>query len=74
MTGDYRVRLTAQALADLEAIHAFIAKESAQNASSMIEQILDAIDLLEIFPHRTVVERQQHHCDTQCEPCPSNLT
>ena len=24
----------------------------------MIEKILDAIDLLEIFPHRTIVQRQ----------------
>jgi plasmid stabilization system protein ParE len=58
MTGDYRVRLTPQALGDLEKIHADIARESPQNASSMIEHILDSIDLLELFPHRTVVERQ----------------
>ena len=33
-------------------------RDSPQNASRMIGRILDAIDLLEIFPHRTVVERQ----------------
>jgi toxin ParE1/3/4 len=58
MSEGYRVRLTRQALADLDQIHAFIAADSPQNAASMIEQIFDAIDLLEIFPHRTIVERQ----------------
>src|SRR5690242_1478116 len=54
----YRIRLTRRALNDLEQIHKEIATDSAQGAASMIEKILDAIDLLEIFPHRTVVERQ----------------
>ena len=54
----YRVRLTSQALSDLEEIHASIARDSPQNAASMLERILDSIDLLEVFPHRTVVERQ----------------
>ena len=58
MEGDYRIRLTAQALADLESIHTFISNRSPQGAASMIERILDAIDTLEIFPHRTIVERQ----------------
>src|SRR5690349_266029 len=58
MSQHYRVRLTQQALDDLEEIHAFIAKDSPQNAALMIERIFDSIDLLEIFPHRTVVERQ----------------
>jgi addiction module RelE/StbE family toxin len=57
MAPKYRVRLARQALADLEEIHSYISKESAQNAASMIERIMDAIDLLEIFPHRSVVER-----------------
>src|SRR5207302_3208854 len=54
----YRIRLTQRALFDLEEIHANIAQDSPQNAASMIKKILDAIDLLEIFPHRTVVQRQ----------------
>jgi toxin ParE1/3/4 len=58
MTGQYRVRLTPQALSDLEEIHSYIAQDSPQNASSMLARILDAIDTLEMFPHRTVVERQ----------------
>ena len=58
MSENFRVRLTPQVLADLEQIHGFISRDSPQNAASRIERILDAIDLLEIFPHRTVVERQ----------------
>src|SRR6266536_5949495 len=58
MSRNFRVRLTTQALSDLEEIHASISRDSPQNAASMIERILDSIDLLELFPHRTVVERQ----------------
>src|SRR2546423_14025999 len=58
MSENFRVRLTPQALSDLKEIHRFISRDSPRNAASMIEQILDSIDLLEIFPHRTVVERQ----------------
>jgi len=54
----FRVRLTKRALADLEQIHRDISKDSQRNASLVLERILVAIDLLEIFPHRTVVERQ----------------
>src|SRR5687768_15711538 len=57
MSERYRVRLTSQALSDLDQIHATIARDSPQNAASMIERILNSIDLLEVFPHRTVVER-----------------
>lgn len=54
----YRIILTLQALADLEEIYAYIAKDSPSRAASVIEKILDAIDSLEIFPHRNIVERQ----------------
>jgi plasmid stabilization system protein ParE len=49
---------SASALSDLEQIQAHISGDSPQNAALMIERILDAIDSLEIFPHRTIVERQ----------------
>ena len=58
MAERFRIRLAHRALSDLEEIHATISKDSPQNAAAMIEKILKAIDLLEIFPHRTVVERQ----------------
>jgi addiction module RelE/StbE family toxin len=54
----YRILLTQQALADIEEIHAYIAERSETAAASMIERILDAIDSLEVFPHRNVVKRR----------------
>jgi len=58
MPEHYRVRLAPPALADLEEIHTSISRTSPQGAASMLEQLVDAIDSLEVFPHRTVVERQ----------------
>src|SRR4051794_4702686 len=54
----YRIRLTPEALSNLEEIHAHIAKDSPRNAAGMLETILDAIDLLEIFPLHKLVEPQ----------------
>ncbi|HEX4796304.1 MAG TPA: type II toxin-antitoxin system RelE/ParE family toxin [Humisphaera sp.] len=54
----YRVRLSADVLHDLEQIYAHIAKDSPAAAGRMIEKLLDAIDSLEILPHRNIVERQ----------------
>lgn len=58
MPDRFRIRLTQQALDDLEKIHSYIVQDSPQSANRMIAQILDAIDALEFFPHRTVVEHQ----------------
>src|SRR5437763_11872125 len=58
MPGQYHVRLSAEVLRDLEGIHAYIAKDSISAASKMIQTLLDAIDSLEVLPHRAVVERQ----------------
>jgi plasmid stabilization system protein ParE len=58
--GPYRVIITPRAGGDLEAIYDYIARESAQNAATMITRILDALEPLKQFPHRTVVERQDH--------------
>lgn len=57
MPDTYHVRITPRALADLESIFRSIEVDSPQNASSMIRQILDDIDRLEIFPHRYNVPR-----------------
>jgi len=54
----YRVIITPRAGVDLEAIYDYIARESAQNAAAMVTRILDALEPLKQFPHRTVVERQ----------------
>src|SRR5437764_14669266 len=48
----YRIRITPQALHDLEKIFGDIQKDSPQNASMMIARILDAIDDLEFMPSR----------------------
>jgi plasmid stabilization system protein ParE len=54
----YRVIITPRAGADLQAIYDYIAKDSAANAAGMVERILNALEPLKQFPHRTVVERQ----------------
>lgn len=41
---------TAEALADLDAIHAFIARNSRRYAAVVIERLLESVDRLEIFP------------------------
>lgn len=55
------VRWTTQAADDLQAIYDFIARDSAQYAQLVVEDILAAVDGLEQFPllGRTVPERQR---------------
>lgn len=57
MPETYRVRITPLVLAALQGIFDFIAKDSPQNAAKMIGKLLDAIDGLDIFPHRYDVPR-----------------
>jgi plasmid stabilization system protein ParE len=45
-----RIRWTLQAADDLEAIHEFIARDSAHYARLVVERLLQAIDQLEQFP------------------------
>jgi plasmid stabilization system protein ParE len=52
MPDTHRIVLTADALADLEAIAAFIRQNSPQNAAIVAEKILDAIDSLGSMPDR----------------------
>jgi plasmid stabilization system protein ParE len=54
----YRVIILPRAGADLQAIYDHIAADSRENAAAMITRILDALEPLKQFPHRTVVERQ----------------
>lgn len=54
----YHLIMSPQAAADLQAIHEYISLDSPQNAARVVGRILDAIDKLEIVPHRTMVERQ----------------
>ena len=57
MPDTYVVRITPRALADLEAIFDFISRDSPQNAAAMIARLLDAVDGLDILPHRFDVPR-----------------
>jgi addiction module RelE/StbE family toxin len=52
MPDRYRVIITPRAGADLEKIHAQIAKDSPQNAGLVASAIIDAVESLELFPHR----------------------
>ena len=54
--GPYRIILSDRATANLKSIFQYIAEDSPQNASSMVDRILGAMENLKLFPHRTVVE------------------
>jgi plasmid stabilization system protein ParE len=56
VTGPYRVILTPRAGADLRGIYDYIAADSPRNAVSVIAKILDALESLKQFPHRTIVD------------------
>ena len=57
MPDTYLVRITPRALADLEAIFDYIRRDSPQNAAAMIARLLDAVDGLDLLPHRFDVPR-----------------
>jgi plasmid stabilization system protein ParE len=58
MPPTFRIILSAEAAADLQAIHDYVAHDSPQNAATLVGRILDSIDLLENFPYRTVPPRR----------------
>src|SRR5688572_19070951 len=57
MPDTYLIRISPRALADLEGILDYIARDSPQNARKMIRTLLDAIDSLNTFPRRHDVPR-----------------
>jgi toxin ParE1/3/4 len=59
MPDAYRIRITPQALANLEEIFEFIQRDSPQNARAMIRRLLDSIDDLRTLPHRYAVPRRR---------------
>jgi len=61
MPGSYHLILSPQAAAELTAIHEYISKDSPDNAARMVGRILDAIDTLELFPHRNQVEHRSRN-------------
>jgi plasmid stabilization system protein ParE len=52
MPEHYRVRISPRASANLEEIHRHIEADSPQNAASVIEDLLDAMESLDQLPRR----------------------
>lgn len=57
MPFQYRIRLTPRAIADLDEINAFVFARSPQGAAKVMSLLLEAIDSLDTFPNRNVVQR-----------------
>lgn len=57
MAGTYRVVIMPRASKDLATICAYIEQDSPQNAASVAQELLDAIDSLGLLPHRYKVHR-----------------
>jgi len=58
MTSRWRVQIQPQAVDDLEAIHAWISRDSVTRASRMIERIFRTIEGLGILPHHFVYQHK----------------
>ena len=52
----YRILLSNRVATELERIFRHVAECSPQNAPKLVERILDALDGLKTFPHRTVIK------------------
>lgn len=48
----YRRVLLPEVVANLEEIHSYIQKDSPQNAALVVRRLMDAMDSLDLFPHR----------------------
>jgi plasmid stabilization system protein ParE len=57
LVATYKVILLPEALSELEALHAYIAKDSPGNAAKMAGRILDAIEKLAGMPRRYATVR-----------------
>ena len=53
----FRIIITLEAANDLQSIHDYISQDSTENANQVASRILHSIDLLELFPYRTIVQR-----------------
>jgi plasmid stabilization system protein ParE len=54
----FRIILAPEAAADLRAIHEYISQDSPRNAAKLVGRLLDGINSLADFPHRSVVEHR----------------
>ena len=58
---------------DIVGICSYIEKDSPQNAGKMAQVLLNAIDSLEIFPHRYTVHEHRKTRQKPCTPCRRHL-
>jgi plasmid stabilization system protein ParE len=54
----FRIILSPEAGGDLQAIYDYVAQDSPTNAAKLVGRLLDAIESLATFPHRTVAEHR----------------
>ena len=66
----YRVNLTLRAADHLEEIYRYIEQDSPTNAATMIGRLLDAIDALDILPHRYKVVANPNAVGTEVRSMP----
>lgn len=59
MADQYTVRIMPRASNDLAAICTYIEKDSPQNAASVAQELLNAIDSLDILPHHYKVHEHR---------------
>jgi len=57
----YRILIQPRALNDLVAICAYIQKNSPQNAATIADELLDAIDSLDFLPRRCKIHRSHRN-------------
>jgi plasmid stabilization system protein ParE len=71
----YRIILLPRASNDIAAICSYIEQDSPQNAAIVAQSLMDAIDALEILPHRYRVHehRRDPALTVRCMPVPPFL-
>lgn len=70
MADVWRIVIAPEAATDLESIHAWISRDSPDNASAVVAEMLDAIAGLAILPHRTVYQRTGKRLQTPVRVLP----
>lgn len=58
MPDAYRILLAKQAASDLERIFGYVASQAPDAAPALVRKVLDSVENLRTFPHRTVVDGQ----------------
>lgn len=58
MSLTYRVILSSRVAGELEAIFAYVAQQSPQNAGLVVHRVLEALDSLKTMPRRFSIERR----------------